>query len=59
MEAQVQAHRKTLADYQQYLKQGQDQQLRVFVSKVAPLIAEHLQMAEKMVGKGVSSGSRR
>ncbi|MFQ4143767.1 DUF4142 domain-containing protein [Chlorogloeopsis sp. ULAP02] len=49
MQGQVQAHKKTLAEYQNYLKKGQDQELRAFASKIAPLVADHLQMAQKMV----------
>jgi putative membrane protein len=49
MQGQVQAHKKTLAEYQNYLKKGQNQELRAFASKIAPLVADHLEMAQKMV----------
>ncbi|GAX41681.1 outer membrane protein [Tolypothrix sp. NIES-4075] len=49
MQGQVQAHTNTLAEYQKYLDQGQDPQLKAFASKISPLVAQHLQMAQKMV----------
>ncbi|MFH7030772.1 MAG: DUF4142 domain-containing protein [Heteroscytonema crispum UTEX LB 1556] len=51
MEGQVQAHAKTQAEYQKYLEQGQDQELRAFATKIAPIVADHLQMAQRMVAK--------
>ena len=47
MEGQVQAHRKTQAEYQKYIQQGQDQDLQAFANKISPIVAEHLQMAQK------------
>ncbi|NMG05562.1 DUF4142 domain-containing protein [Brasilonema sp. UFV-L1] len=56
MEGQLQAHTKTLADYQNYLTQGQDSELNAFASKIAPIVADHLQMVQNMVtGTGTSS----
>jgi putative membrane protein len=49
MQGQVQAHTKTQAEYQKYLDQGQDPQLRAFATKISPLVAQHLEMAQKMV----------
>lgn len=49
MQGQVQAHTKTQAEYQKYLDQGQDPQLRAFATKISPVVAQHLQMAQKMV----------
>ncbi|MGI2904218.1 DUF4142 domain-containing protein [Tolypothrix sp. VBCCA 56010] len=49
MQGQVQAHTKTDAEYQKYLNQGQDPQLKAFASKIEPVVAQHLQMAQKMV----------
>ena len=49
MQGQVQAHTKTQAEYQKYLDQGQDPQLKAFATKISPLVAQHLQMAQKMV----------
>ncbi|MGI8503684.1 MAG: DUF4142 domain-containing protein [Hassallia sp.] len=49
LEGQVQAHTKTQAEYQKYLDQGQDPQLKAFATKISPLVAQHLQMAQKMV----------
>ena len=49
MQGQVQAHTKTDAEYQKYLNQGQDPQLKAFASKIEPLVAQHLQMAQKIV----------
>jgi len=49
MQGQVQAHTRTQAEYQKYLDQGQDPQLKAFASKIAPVVAQHLQMAQKMV----------
>ena len=51
MQGQVQAHTKTQAEYQKYLKQGQDPDLQAFASKISPVVAEHLQMAQKDVAK--------
>ena len=49
MQGQVQAHTKTDAEYQKYLNQGQDPQLKAFASKIEPVVAQHLQMAQKIV----------
>ncbi len=51
MQGQVQAHTKTQAEYQKYLKQGQDPDLQGFASKISPVVAEHLEMAQKDVAK--------
>lgn len=51
MQGQVQAHTKTLAEYQKYLEQGQDQQLKPFAAKISPIVAHHLQMAQSMIAK--------
>jgi putative membrane protein len=48
IQGQIDAHQKTLADYQNYLQNGQDQDLRAFASEIAPLVAQHLDMALKM-----------
>lgn len=48
MQAQTQAHQKTLAQYQNYLQTGLDADLRVFASGVAPIVRQHLDMAQKM-----------
>ncbi|BAY20445.1 outer membrane protein [Calothrix sp. NIES-2100] len=48
MQGQTQAHQKTLAEYQNYLNTGLDKDLRVFASEITPIVAEHLQMAQKM-----------
>lgn len=58
MQGQVQAHSKTLANYQNYLKQGQDPDLTAFASKIAPIVADHLQMAQSMVGGSGTSDSK-
>jgi putative membrane protein len=57
MQGQVQAHTKTLADYQNYLSQGQDSDLSAFANKIAPIVADHLQMAQNMTGGSGSSSS--
>ena len=57
MQGQVQAHTKTLGEYQNYLKQGQDSDLTAFASQVAPIVADHLQMAQTMAGGSATSGS--
>ncbi|MBD0261185.1 MAG: DUF4142 domain-containing protein [Tolypothrix sp. Co-bin9] len=49
MQGQVQAHTRTQAEYEKYLKQGQDPQLRAFAGKILPVVVQHLEMAEKMV----------
>lgn len=51
MNGQVQAHSKTQQRYQAYLRQGQDPQLKTFASRIAPIVAEHLQMARSMVAQ--------
>ncbi|KAB8334773.1 DUF4142 domain-containing protein [Scytonema tolypothrichoides VB-61278] len=57
MQGQVQAHTKTLADYQNYLSQGQDPDLSAFANKIAPIVAEHQQMAQNMAGGAGTPGS--
>ncbi|WP_232224109.1 DUF4142 domain-containing protein [Mastigocladopsis repens] len=57
MQGQVQAHNKTLANYQNYLKQGQDPELTAFAGKIAPIVADHLQMAQNMAGSTGTSGT--
>lgn len=60
MDGQVQAHTKTLAEYQKYLKKGQDPQLKAFASQISPIVADHLQMAQKMAsGSGTGSHGTR
>ena len=49
IQGQVDAHTRTEAEYQRYLEQGQDQQLKAFASKFSPIVAQHLQMAQRMV----------
>ncbi|MBW4564320.1 MAG: DUF4142 domain-containing protein [Mojavia pulchra JT2-VF2] len=51
MQGQIQAHARTLAEYQRYLQQGRDQQLRAFASQNQPIVADHLQMAQKMTAR--------
>ncbi|OUL18328.1 DUF4142 domain-containing protein [Nostoc sp. 106C] len=51
MQGQTKAHQKTLAEYQRYLQQGQDQDLRGFANQISPLVAQHLQMAQKMTAR--------
>ncbi|MDF5718788.1 MAG: DUF4142 domain-containing protein [Rhizonema sp. NSF051] len=51
MQGQLQAHTKTLAEYQKYIKQGQDPDLQAFAKKIAPVVAEHKQMAQKTIAK--------
>jgi putative membrane protein len=57
MQGQVQAHSKTLANYQNYLKQGQDPDLTAFASQFAPIVADHLQMAQSMAKGSGTTGS--
>lgn len=57
MQGQAQSHAKTLANYQNYLKQGQDPELRAFASQIAPIVADHLQMAQNMAGGSGTTGS--
>jgi putative membrane protein len=59
MNGQVQAHQRTLAEYQSYLKQGQDPELKAFASQVEPIVASHLATAKNQVGNTVRSGSGR
>lgn len=49
IQGQIQAHTKTLAEYQKYIKQGQDPDLQAFAKKIAPIVAQHKQMAQKTV----------
>ncbi|MGF1963030.1 MAG: DUF4142 domain-containing protein [Aulosira sp. DedVER01a] len=51
MQVQTQAHQKTLAEYQKYQREGQDQDLRGFANEISPLVAQHLQMAQKMTAR--------
>ncbi|OUL24225.1 DUF305 domain-containing protein [Nostoc sp. T09] len=51
MQGQTLAHQKTLAEYQRYLQQGQDQDLIGFANQISPLVAQHLQMAQKMTAR--------
>lgn len=51
MQGQIQAHTKTEAEYQKYIKQGQDSDLQAFANKVSPIVSEHLQMAQKDVAR--------
>jgi putative membrane protein len=48
MNRQVQAHSKTWGEFQKYLQQGQDPNLKAFASKMSPVVAEHLNMAQKI-----------
>ncbi|GAB1538337.1 hypothetical protein NUACC21_09960 [Scytonema sp. NUACC21] len=57
MQGQVASHTKTLANYQNYLQQGNDPQLKAFASKVAPLVADHLEMAQNMAQGTGNTGS--
>ncbi|NMG17915.1 DUF4142 domain-containing protein [Brasilonema bromeliae SPC951] len=57
MQGQVQAHTKTLANYQNYLSQGQDPDLSAFANKIAPIVADHQQMAQNMAGGSGTSSS--
>ncbi|MUG92931.1 DUF4142 domain-containing protein [Scytonema sp. UIC 10036] len=57
MQGQVTAHTKTLANYQNYISNGTDAELKAFANKVAPVVAEHLKMAQSMVGNAGDSGS--
>ncbi|NEU72664.1 DUF4142 domain-containing protein [Hassallia byssoidea VB512170] len=49
MQGQVEAHTKTEAEYQKYLDQGEDPQLKAFATKILPLVTQHREMAQKMV----------
>jgi putative membrane protein len=51
MQGQTLAHQKTLAEYQKYLKEGEDPDLRGFANQISPLVAHHLQMAQKMTAR--------
>ncbi|MFN6495456.1 MAG: DUF4142 domain-containing protein [Nostoc sp. DedQUE01] len=51
MQVQVQSHSKIQAEIQKYLEQGQDASLKAFADKILPVIAEHLQMAQKIVAR--------
>jgi putative membrane protein len=51
MQGQIQAHTKTEAEYQKYIKKGQDSDLQAFANKVSPIVSEHLQMAQKDVAR--------
>jgi putative membrane protein len=49
MQGQIQAHTKTQAEYQKYIRQGQDSDLQAFANKISPIVGEHLQMAQRDV----------
>ncbi|KYC39166.1 DUF305 domain-containing protein [Scytonema hofmannii PCC 7110] len=57
MQAQVTAHTKTLANYQNYIDNGTDAELKAFASKTASVVDTHLKMAQSMVGNSGDSGS--
>lgn len=57
MQAQVTAHSKTLANYQNYINNGKDPELKAFASKTASVVDSHLKMAQSMVGNSGDSGS--
>ncbi len=57
MQAQVTAHTKTLANYQNYINKGKDSELKAFASKTASVVDTHLKMAQSMVGNSGDSGS--
>lgn len=49
MQGQVQAHQRTLAEFQKYQQYGQDPQLKAFANRIEPIVAQHLQMAQSMI----------
>jgi putative membrane protein len=51
MQGQIQSHQKTLNEYQAYLQKGQQQELIAFANKIAPLVSQHLEMAQGMVAQ--------
>ena len=58
---QVMAHQQTLTTMQQYAANGTDPELKQFASDMAPVVQNHLQMAQRLSGAGgrVARGTRR
>lgn len=48
---QAQAHAKTQAEFQRYLREGRDPQLRAFATQVLPIVQGHLKTAQSLVAK--------
>lgn len=59
---QVMAHQQTLATMQQYAANGTDPELKAFAAEMAPVVQNHLQMAQRLSGMGgrpMARGGRR
>lgn len=59
---QVMAHQETLATMQQYAANGADPELKQFAADMAPVVQNHLQMAQRLSGMGgrpMARGPRR
>lgn len=50
LRGQVMAHQQTLATMQRYAANGTDPELKAFASDMAPVVANHLQMAQRLSG---------
>ncbi|GAA6618153.1 DUF4142 domain-containing protein [Scytonema sp. NUACC26] len=57
MQLQVTAHTKTLDNYRNYIANSSNSDLKAFATKTAPIIENHLKMAQSMVGNSGDSGS--
>jgi putative membrane protein len=51
IDSQVKAHSKTQGEFNNYRKHGQDTNLKEFESKMSPVVAKHLKMAQEKARK--------
>lgn len=49
---QVRGHAGTQAEYQTYLREGRDANLKAFAKEILPVVTEHLQTAQDMAARG-------
>ena len=49
---QIRGHAGTQAEYQTYLREGRDANLKAFANQILPIVSNHLQMAQNMAARG-------
>ncbi|MBW4539217.1 MAG: DUF4142 domain-containing protein [Myxacorys chilensis ATA2-1-KO14] len=49
---QVRGHAGTQAEYQTYLREGRDANLKALANQFLPIVSDHLEMAQNMAAKG-------
>ncbi len=57
MDDMVNDHKKDVADFERYAKEGTDPDLKAFAQKTLPVLQEHLSLAERIQSEHSSSGS--